>query len=85
MSAMSTSKYTYIYINIQDKEHCEEYGRMLEADPTKVKVHIHICIYVYLHLQASKVSPVILYISYYHHTYIQQRLVRELRREGFLN
>ena len=24
------------YIWAEDKEHCEEYGRMLQADPTKV-------------------------------------------------
>jgi len=26
------------YIWAEDKEHCEEYGRMLQADPSKVSV-----------------------------------------------
>lgn len=26
------------YIWAEDKEHCEEYGRMLNADPTKVSL-----------------------------------------------
>lgn len=25
------------YAWVEDKEHCEEYGRMLQADPTKVR------------------------------------------------
>lgn len=33
------------YAWAEDKEHCEEYGRMLQADPTKVEGGVFVASY----------------------------------------
>ena len=46
----------------EDKEHCEEYGRMLQADPSKVSARakkrglpqVHITVHSHVDFRASK-------------------------------